>query len=119
MYVLQHYYNQLVRKYKQDKKQQNFMLGTQVSLKELLSKGAAVVDVRTPEEFSTGHYEGSVNIPLDIVATHAEELKGMRKPIIAVCRSGARSGAAAAMLSATGVEVYNGGGWMDFENAVK
>ncbi len=95
------------------------MVGTQLSLKELLSKGAAVVDVRTPEEFSTGHYEGSVNIPLDIVATHAAELKGNGKPVITVCRSGARSGAAAAMLSAIGIQVYNGGGWMDFENAVK
>ena len=95
------------------------MVGTQVSLKELLSKGAVVVDVRTPEEYSTGHYEGSVNIPLDIVGNHADELKSMRKPVIAVCRSGARSGAAAAMLSTSGIEVYNGGGWMDFENAVK
>jgi phage shock protein E len=94
------------------------MLGTQVSLKELLSKGALVVDVRTPEEYGTGHYEGSVNMPLDIVATRAEELKSHKKPIIAVCRSGARSGAAATMLSATGIEVYNGGGWMDFANAV-
>ncbi len=95
------------------------MVGTQVSFKQLLSSGAMVVDVRTQEEYSSGHFEGSVNIPLDVVTTHANELKSQNKPIITVCRSGARSGAAAAMLSASGIEVYNGGGWMDFFNAVR
>ena len=78
-----------------------------------------VIDVRTQEEYSSGHFEGSINIPLDVVAAHASELKNQNQPIITVCRSGARSGAAAAMLSASGIDVYNGGGWMDFENTVR
>lgn len=95
------------------------MVGSQISLKQLLSNGAIVVDVRTPEEYNSGHYKGSLNIPLDTVASRTVELKSKGRPIIAVCRSGARSGAAAAMLSASGIQVFNGGGWMDFENAVK
>ena len=35
---------------------------------ELISAGAFLVDVRTPEEFESGHVNASINIPLDEVA---------------------------------------------------
>lgn len=93
--------------------------GTSVNYKELLHNGALVIDVRTKEEFSGGHFSGSVNLPLDSIQMHAGDLKSKNKPLILVCRSGARSGAAASILGSMGIEVYNGGGWDEFEQAVK
>ena len=36
-----------------------------IDFKKKISEGAIVIDVRTPEEYSRGHIENSVNIPLD------------------------------------------------------
>jgi rhodanese-related sulfurtransferase len=63
---------------------------------------ATYVDVRTAQEFSfdIGRIEGAVNVPLQDMATSgfpAELLKA--KHLVIVCRSGARSGQAAAMLA--------------------
>ncbi len=92
---------------------------TNANYKELLNNGALVIDVRTKEEFSGGHFSGSFNLPLDSIQMHAADLKTKSKPIILVCRSGARSGTAAFILGSMGLEVYNGGGWDEFEMAVK
>lgn len=85
--------------------------GTPVDYKALLSQGAVIVDVRTAAEFKSGHINGAVNIPLDVIKSKAAELKKKNKPVITCCRSGSRSGMAKSMLSAAGVECYNGGAW--------
>lgn len=85
--------------------------GTTVNYKELLSKGAIVVDVRTPGEFNSGHVKGAINIPLDSIRTHVQELKNKNVPVITCCRSGARSGSAKSILTESGIECYNGGPW--------
>ena len=77
----------------------------------MMNAGAAVIDVRTPMEFDGGHYNGSINIPLDQLPYELDRIKGMQKPIVVVCRSGARSGRAAGFLSQNGLEVENGGPW--------
>lgn len=79
--------------------------------KELLKQGALIVDVRTPAEYLSGHIAGSQNIPLDQIGTKIAFLKGKNVPIITVCRSGNRSGAAAGVLKSNGIEVHNGGAW--------
>lgn len=57
----------------------------------LIQAGAVIVDVRSPAEFSAGCCPGSLNIPLDALASRADELdKG--KTVILCCASGARSG---------------------------
>ncbi len=84
----------------------------------MVQEGAMVLDVRTTEEYNAGHVAGSVNIPLDILPDHIAELKERNKKIIAVCRSGARSGAATGLLTQAGLEVVNGGGWDSFEQAI-
>ena len=86
-----------------------------MSLKEIINHPeATIVDVREPWEFSMGHVEGSINIPLSGVYSQVEMFRKMKKPIILICASGNRSGQAAALLSAQGVEqVSNGGGWQD------
>ena len=86
---------------------------------KLVEQGAVIVDVRTKGEYQTGHVEGSKNIPLDVIQTEAEKLKKLNKPIITVCRSGNRSGMAKSILSAAGIEVYNGGAWTSLKKQIQ
>jgi len=72
-----------------------------------------VVDVREPEEFAhgLGHIEGALLVPLGQLQARLGELPRDR-PVVTVCRSGARSARAAAMLGKAGfadVANLNGG----------
>lgn len=87
------------------------LFGPGTDFKALKENGAIIIDVRTPQEFDHGHIQGSKNIPLDKIQREAKTIKNMNKPIITVCKSGARSGMAKSILKAAGVEVYNGGPW--------
>jgi rhodanese-related sulfurtransferase len=71
-----------------------------------------IIDVRSRMELMGGHVEGSVNIPLQEIPEHVEEIKAMGE-IILCCASGNRSGQAVNYLKAQGVECENGGGWME------
>ena len=72
-------------------------------------EGAVLLDVREPAEWAAGHAPGALHMPLG-------ELRPDRlaagRPVIAVCRSGNRSGAAAKALAAVGVPVHNMSGGM-------
>ena len=69
----------------------------------LHNKGALVLDVRTVEEFATGHIVDARHIALDKLAEQAETLKKYReKPVVVVCESGARSAQAAKLLKSLG-----------------
>ena len=72
-----------------------------------------VVDVRTRAEYSGGHVKGSVNIPLQEITSHIEEIKAMELPIIFCCASGGRSGQATQYFKSLGVNCENGGSWLD------
>jgi phage shock protein E len=85
--------------------------GSSVDLKALIAVGASIVDVRTPAEFASGHFPGSINIPVDAIGGQIARIKALKKPVITVCRSGARSAAAATVMKQAGIEVYNGGPW--------
>ncbi len=80
-------------------------------IKEYLDKGAVVLDVRTVGEWNEGHSEGAKHIVLDTIPHNVEEIKSWNKPVIAVCRSGARSGQATEFLTEQGVDIINGGPW--------
>ncbi len=82
-----------------------------VNFKELTEKGAVIVDVRTPAEFKAGHIKEAINVPLDTVSRQLQMIKKINKPVIAVCRSGSRSGMAINILKKAGIEAYNGGAW--------
>ncbi len=95
-----------------------FGLGPQVDYKELIGRGATIIDVRTRGEYQSGHFKGSVNIPLDSLFNNLSKFK-KDKPIITCCASGMRSASAKSMLKSHGFqEVYNGGGWMSLQNKV-
>jgi phage shock protein E len=80
-------------------------------IKDFQSRGAIIIDVRTPAEYSQGAITGSKNIPLQSISSKINEIKKLNKPVIACCASGMRSGNAAAILNAQGIEAINGGGW--------
>lgn len=81
-----------------------------------LNDGAVVIDVRTVAEYENGHVEGSNNIVLQTIPSKVGELKSLNKKIIAVCRTGARSGQATSFLKQQGIDIINGGSW---ENVAK
>ncbi|CAM1356119.1 Rhodanese-like domain-containing protein [Tenacibaculum halocynthiae] len=80
-------------------------------IKEYLEKGAVVLDVRTLGEWNEGHSEGAKHIVLNTIPENVEIIKSWGKPVIAVCRSGGRSGQATDFLTNHGVDVINGGPW--------
>jgi len=90
--------------------------GKSESIKEFMAKGAIIIDVRTPGEFSGGHIKGSKNLPLNILSTKIDEIKKLDKPVIACCASGMRSAQATSILKSNGIDVMNGGGWSSLEN---
>lgn len=56
-----------------------------------------LIDVRDPDEFSTGSFKTAENIPVDKLEARIPALPA-NKPIIFVCGTGARSGEAYYML---------------------
>ena len=84
------------------------------NINEILKKeNVTIIDVRTEEEFSEGHLENSINIPLHEVQDRVEELRLMQ-PMVLCCRSGQRSGRAMEFLQSQGLtELCNGGGWSE------
>ena len=85
-----------------------------------IDKYATIVDVRTPDEFAGEHFPGAINITLDEVANRINDFRDFRKPIVAYCRSGNRSGMAVAMLNQNGITgAINGGGLDDMLQANK
>lgn len=70
----------------------------------LLEKGIVLVDVRTPMEYTTGHIQGAVNIPLDELRGRLGELD-KSVPQYIYCQSGQRSYLATRILEANGFPV--------------
>jgi rhodanese-related sulfurtransferase len=72
----------------------------------LIEQGATLLDVREPDEWEAGHAPDAVHVPLAALAARAGELDRDR-PVVAVCRSGARSDRGAAALRQRGYEAMN------------
>ncbi len=72
--------------------------------KNLAQEGAALVDVRTEDEFSRGAIKGATNIPLYALRLKARTLDPKRKYVI-YCQTGNRSATAAFLLSQRGFDV--------------
>ena len=70
-----------------------------------------LLDVRTVDEYAEGHIPGSINIPLDTVASVLECIPDKDAPLFVHCLSGGRSGKAVAFLKKLGyTQVKNIGG---------
>ena len=82
---------------------------------EFTAKNAVIIDVRTYEEFASGHIKNSKNIPLQIIETKINDIKKLNKPVIVCCKSGMRSSQATSILKRNGIEAINGGGWQSLQ----
>src|SRR5690348_8202695 len=73
---------------------------------ELIENGAAVVDVRDPDEYEAGHIAGARLVPFDrLNAETAGVSEGDQ--VVFYCRSGDRSATAAAAFAGSGFDAYN------------
>jgi len=97
-----------------------FVFGKRVDpakARELVANGALLLDVRSPEEFASGHIKGAKNIPVGSVAGRVSELGDRSRAIVVYCRSGMRSSRAAGVLRDAGfAHVHDLGGmgnWRD------
>ncbi|MBV1862541.1 MAG: rhodanese-like domain-containing protein [Nannocystaceae bacterium] len=77
----------------------------------LVEDGAALIDVRSTQEFASGHIEGARNIPVGEIGTRLAEVGDKDKPVVVYCRSGMRSAQAKSTLESAGfTQVHNLGG---------
>ncbi len=94
-------------------------IGPSVDYKSLIQSGAIIVDVRTKQEYQSGHIKGSINIPLNQLSSQLSKIK-KDKPVITCCASGMRSASAKGILTSNGYsQVYNGGGWYGLNNKIQ
>ena len=77
-----------------------------------------LLDVRTPYEYKSRHIEGFINIQVDELRKHIEQLP-KEKPVYVMCQSGLRSYIACRILSQSGFECYNLSGGFGFLNSIK
>ncbi|WP_146661741.1 rhodanese-like domain-containing protein [Enhygromyxa salina] len=88
--------------------------------KQLVDAGALLLDVRTPEEFASGHVEGAININHADVPARLDEIRELvggdvHKPVVVYCKSGRRAGIVKDQLVDAGFDrVTNLGGLNDW-----
>lgn len=74
----------------------------------LVAQGATVLDVRHPDDFSAGHYQGSLNVGLDgRFAEWAGSIVDLNKPVVVVAPDG-REHEALVRLNRVGFEMVAG-----------
>lgn len=103
---------------RQEEMSMNYLQITAQEAKEIIDKenDIVILDVRTPEEYATGHIKGAINIPNEEIIEEAPEaLSDKNQEILIYCRSGNRSKQAAQKLADMGYEnVIEFGGIMDW-----
>ena len=82
--------------------------------KAIMDSGAdyVLVDVRSSQEYSTGHIKGARSLPVETIQQAAPtQLKDKNVTILLYCASGSRSSQAARILTSLGyTDVHNFGG---------
>jgi len=88
-----------------------------------IAAGAAVIDVRTADEYARGHLPNAVNIPVQELPSQLAEVDRLvagdkARPIVVYCAAGGRAAKAKRALDAAGyAQVVNGGGLGDLAEA--
>ena len=80
-------------------------------------ENVTLLDTRTQRQYSHGHVEGFINIPVDELRERIDELD-KTKPIYVICQSGLRSYIATRILKGNGFDCYNFAGGFRFYDAV-
>jgi rhodanese-related sulfurtransferase len=82
----------------------------QTAHKMVQDDGYTIVDVRTPIERREGHPPGSKHLMLDAIPRYTNTLEDTK--VLAICRTGNRSGSAVRYLRGQGIEAINVKGGM-------
>ena len=84
------------------------------------TKGAVLIDVRTPDEYSQGHIPGSKNVPLQQFTDITSVVEDKETPLFVYCYSGARSRRAATAFQRMGYKnVTNIGGIVSYKGKLE
>jgi phage shock protein E len=76
-----------------------------------LPPNTILIDVRSSGEFSSGHIEGALNLPLDRIDHDiTSAVPDKATPLLLYCRSGARSGRACEIVTQMGYRATRNGG---------
>jgi len=97
------------------------MIITAQQAEEMMGQdGVLILDVRTPDEFNSGHIENAILLPYSDLFESARSIITDKNTIILIyCRSGMRSNVAAWLLYELGfTRVYDFGGIIDWHGAV-
>lgn len=100
------------------------VLAQNIEPKEALDKvarGALLLDVRSVEEFESGHLEQAINIPHSAISQEISKIGSNKdREIVLYCRSGRRADLAIAALKELGfTRTYNAGGYANLSAKTK
>lgn len=77
--------------------------------REWMAQGATVLDVRTREEFASGHLANAKNIPVQELPMRLKQVGKKGERVVVYCRSGGRSAQARMLLQSAGYQVCDVG----------
>ncbi|QQX79897.1 rhodanese-like domain-containing protein [Shewanella sp. KX20019] len=81
---------------------------------QLIEQGATVIDVRSPQEFASGHLPHAINVPLDTLARWVECIDNSKQIFLLYCGAGIRAQKGCDILNASGLaSVVNAGALKD------
>ena len=85
------------------------------------TEGYIILDVRTIEEFNTGHIPNAINLPNEVIYDEATKILTDKEQVILVyCRSGRRSKEASSKLVELGyTNVLEFGGILDWKYEIE
>jgi rhodanese-related sulfurtransferase len=86
-------------------------------IEEVKSGNAQLLDVRTLEEWQSGHAEHALHVPVEALLSGNVEGIVPSKKIYLYCRSGGRAGVATEYLQSRGFQAENVGGLNDWLRA--
>ncbi|MFK7990229.1 MAG: rhodanese-like domain-containing protein [Sandaracinaceae bacterium] len=81
--------------------------------RHMVDDGATLLDVRSVGEWSGGHIEGALHIPVSELSSRIAEVPS-GAPVVVYCQSGVRSAMAAQLLESEGYEVFDLGSMRDW-----
>jgi len=78
-----------------------------------IDAASLLIDVRSPDEYASGHLDRAINIPHDKIAQRIAEISRAKdQSVVVYCKSGRRAGLAEATLREHGfTRVINAGGY--------
>lgn len=80
---------------------------TDISQEEFVAaapESSLILDVRSADEFASGHVPGAINIPVNELASRLGELRtSANQQVVVYCERGGRAGKAASVLLSAGI----------------